>query len=113
VQDKLQKFRASTPSDQPAGPDPIAPAMDRYKDRMLQLFQPQRSGTTVTFVHLDGQNPQQQQILNVLIIAAVTEHVKPLIEKKWSEMMKPQPADLGPGVAPPGAAPPGAPGAAP
>jgi hypothetical protein len=48
VQDFLQKLRASKPTEQPASNDPITQAMDRYKDRMLQLFQPQRNGTSVT-----------------------------------------------------------------
>lgn len=110
-QENLQKWRASKPPEQPGGDDPTAQAMDRYKDRMLQLFQPQRSGSTVTFVHLDGQNPAQQQIANVVIIAGITAAVLPAIKSSMAAAMRAQ-AAAGPGAGPEGA-PPGSPEAGP
>jgi len=110
VQETLQKLRAAQPGEQPAGDDAIAQAMSRYKERVLQLIQPQRGGNNVTFIHLDGQNPAQQQFLNVAIIAAVSDKVLPHIKKEWAAAMRPAP---GPGTSPEAGVPPGAPGAGP
>lgn len=108
-QEVLQKLRASKQTEQPAGDDPVTQAMERYKDRLAQLFQPQRNGSNVTFIHLDGQNPSQQQFVNVAIIAAAWDKVKPLLESKWAAAMRAQ-AAAGPGGGPEGSAAPGAPG---
>jgi len=108
VIESLQKLRASRPSEQPGGDDPIAQAMDRYKDRMLQLFQPQRSGSNVTFIHLDGQNPAQQQIATVAIIGAATSAILPTIKSTWAATMRAQ-AAAAPGGGPDAGAAPGSP----
>jgi hypothetical protein len=83
IQESLQKLRAAKPAEQPAGDDPIAQAMERYKDRMLQLFQPQRSGNSIKCIHLDGQNPAQQQIVAVgigIIGTAVVGGVRSVVQ---------------------------------
>ena len=110
AQENLQKLRASTQTEQPGGGDPIAQGMDRYKDRLLQLFQPQRSGSNVTFIHLDGQNPAQQQLVAAAIIGGTTAAILPAIKAGWAAAMRAQAAP-GPGVGPEGGVPPGAPGA--
>ena len=99
IQEFLQKLRESKPTEQPAGDDPIAQAMERYKDRILQLFQPQRNGNSVTCLHLDGQNPAQQQFAAVVIIGAVEAAILPAVKAKWAAATRAQAAP-GPGGSP-------------
>jgi hypothetical protein len=47
--------------------DPVSQAMDQYKERMAQPFRPQRDGTSITLFRLDGQNPAQQQLVNIAL----------------------------------------------
>jgi hypothetical protein len=108
IQESLQKLRASKQTEQPGSDDPIAQAMERYKDRVMQLVQPQRSGSNVTFIHLDGQNPAQQQFATVAIIGAATAAILPTIKSTWAAAMRAQ-AAAGPGGAPEGGAAPGSP----
>ena len=85
--------------------------MERYKDRMLQLFQPQRSGNSVMCVHLDGQNPAQQQIVALgigVIGAAVTGGVTPVVRAGRVAPMRIQ-AVPGAGGSPDGPVAPGSP----
>jgi len=116
VQESLQKLRAANAAGQPAGADPISQAMERYKDRVSQLFQPQRTGNSVTCIHIDGQNPAQQQFAAVGLIGLVVAGVMPAIQAARNASMRPQAAPApgaGAGEPPGGPAPPGAPGAAP
>jgi hypothetical protein len=92
VQEFLQKIRDSKPTEQPAVDDPIAQAMERYKDRLSQLFQPQRSGNSVTCLHLDGQNPAQQQFAAVGIIGAAVAAILPAVQAARAAAMRAQPA---------------------
>jgi hypothetical protein len=108
VQEFLQKLRDSKPTEQPAVDDPIAQAMERYKDRLLQLFQPQRNGNSVTCLHLDGQNPAQQQFAAVAVIAAVEAAILPAVKSKWAAAMRAQAAPS-PGGPPEGSVAPGSP----
>jgi hypothetical protein len=110
AQENLQKLRASTQSGQPGGDNPIPQAMERYKDRLSQLFQPQRSGSTVTFIHVDGQNPAQQQLVAAAIIGGAGAAISPAIKAWGAAAMRAQAAP-GPGVGPEGGVPPGTPGA--
>ena len=101
VQESLQKLRDSRPTEQPVGDDPIAQGMQRYKDRMLQLFQPQRNGSSVTCIHLDGQNPAQQQVVAVAIIGATVAAILPAIQAARAAAMR-APAAQNPGGPPEG-----------
>jgi hypothetical protein len=53
--------------DQSQGYDPVSQAMSQYKERMSQPFRPQRDGASITLFRLDGQNPAQQQLVNIAI----------------------------------------------
>ncbi len=77
MQEAIQKHRAAMQAEQPAGDDPLTQGMTRYKDRMWQLVQPQRNGTSVTCLHLDGQNPAQQQLAAAGIFAVAGAIVLP------------------------------------
>jgi hypothetical protein len=81
IQEMLQKLRASKQTEQPGGgDDTIAQAMERYKDRVSQVFQPQRSGTSVTCIHLDGHNPAQQQLVTVAFIGLAVAALLPAVQ---------------------------------
>jgi hypothetical protein len=53
--------------DQSQGYDPVSQAMAQYKQRMLQPFQPQREGSSITLFRLDGQNLAHQQLVNIAV----------------------------------------------
>jgi hypothetical protein len=106
IQELLQKLRAPKQTEQPAGDDPIAQAMERYRDRLSQAFQPQRSGTSVTCIHLDGQNPAQQQLVTVGFIGIAVAALLPAVQAARDAARRAQPAP-GAGGPPVG---PGAPG---
>jgi hypothetical protein len=73
IQEGIQKIRTPDPSAQTNPDNPVAQGIDRYRERLLQLIQPQRTGTTITCLHVDGQNPAQQQLVSAAIIAGVTK----------------------------------------
>jgi hypothetical protein len=73
IQELSQKVRSPDPTAQANPEDPVAQGMGRYHERLLQLIQPQRSGTTITCLHVDGQNPAQQQLVSAVIVAAATK----------------------------------------
>jgi hypothetical protein len=73
IQEGIQKIRTPDPSAQPNPDNPVAQGLDKYRERLLQVIQPQRSGTTITCLHVDGQNPAQQQLVSAAIIAGVTK----------------------------------------
>jgi hypothetical protein len=110
-QEFVQRVRASAQAGQPSGGDPVvAQAMERYIDRLSQLFQPQRSGSNVTFIHVDGQNPAQQQLVAAAIVGAATAAILPTIKARWAAAMQPQ-AVPGASAGPEGGVPPVAPAA--
>jgi mono/diheme cytochrome c family protein len=47
--------------------NPVSQAWTQYTERMAQPFRPQRSGSSITLFQLDGQNPAQQQLVNIAI----------------------------------------------
>jgi hypothetical protein len=113
-QQALQKFRAGPQqtSEQPAEPaadNPLATGMPRYRERISQVFQPVRNGSTVTILHLDGQDPVQRQLV-VTTIAMAPVAILPAIQAARNAAMKAQPG-AGPPGAPTGAPPTGEPGA--
>lgn len=69
LQVALQKARAAQ---QPGADDVIAQAMSRYTDRMVQVIQPQRNGTSVNCFRLDGQNPTHREVLKITLLAAAS-----------------------------------------
>jgi hypothetical protein len=109
IQETIQKMRAAPQIEQPAGDDPIAQAMTRYKERMLQVITPMRNGTSITCFHIDGQNPGQQQLITVGVSALAGALLAPAAQAARNVPMSKQAAQ---GVgAPPGTpGPPGAPG---
>jgi hypothetical protein len=79
IQEAIQKYK-TPPTEQPAGDNVIAQAMDRYKDRVLQIVQPQRNGASITCLHVDGQNPAQQQFIAVGIIGVAVAALLPAVQ---------------------------------
>jgi hypothetical protein len=75
---------------------------------MLQLFQPQRNGTSVTCIHLDGQNPAQQQVVAVAIIGATVAAILPAVQAAREAATRAQAAPS-PGALPEGSVAPGSP----
>ena len=107
IQEAMQKMRNAQPSEQPAGDDVIAQALSRYKERMVQPFQPQRSGTSITCFRVDGQNPAQQQIVAVGIIGVAVAMIMPAVQAARNAAAKAQaPQNAGPPTGPEGAVPP-------
>ena len=101
IQEGIQKLRAAQQTGQPAGDDPIAQAMTKYGERMLQPLLPQRNATSITCFHIDGQNPGQQELMKVAITVA-SSALMPAVQAARNTAMRNQAAQ---GV------PPGAPGA--
>jgi hypothetical protein len=64
MQQMRQRFDGADQSEQPAANTPAAQAAARYFQRLMQPFQPQRSGADITVFNLDGQNPAHQQLVS-------------------------------------------------
>ena len=110
IQEMLQKARAPRQTEQPGGGDQVSQAMDRYLERILAVLQPQRSGTSITCVHFDGQNPAQQKLLELTVGGAAMGALAPAIQAARNAAMKAssEPGPGGPAESPAGLAQPGA-----
>jgi hypothetical protein len=80
IQEAMQKARAAQQTEQPGGQSPFAQALAQYQDRITQPFQPQRNGTSVTWIHLDGQNPAHKEMLAVGLGFVVGTLMTPAIQ---------------------------------
>jgi hypothetical protein len=87
IQEGIQKIRTPDPTAQANPDNPVAQGMDRYRERLLQLIQPQRTGTTITCLHVDGQTPAQQQLVSAAIIARLGE-IKGQLEASKTQATK-------------------------
>lgn len=68
------------PGEQPSlGPEPsptpdsggkYAQELAQYKERMNQRFQPQRNGASITLLHIEADDPLQQQLFGIVVGAA-------------------------------------------
>jgi hypothetical protein len=92
IQEGIQKMKVAQQSEPPAGDDPIAQAMARYGERMWQPFLPQRSGTSITCFHVDGQNPAQQQLVTVGVIGVAVALLLPAVQASRHAAMRKQAA---------------------
>ncbi len=112
IQEVLQKMRSTPDTEQPMGDNVIAQAMERYWERMRQPITPQRNGTSISCVHIDGQNPAQQQLVAAAIIGTAATVLNPTLKAIQNTVMKsqtPPPGPSGPGGAETLATPPASP----
>jgi hypothetical protein len=66
--------------EQPQAYDPVSQALAQYKERMAQPFRPQRSGTSITLFQIDGQNPAQQQLVNLAVVGLAAAATMPAFQ---------------------------------
>ncbi len=97
IQEALQKMRSTPATEQPMDDNFMAQAMERYWERMRQPITPQRNGTSITCVHIDGQNPAQQQLVAATIIGIAASALAPAIKAAQNAAMKNQATLSGPG----------------
>ncbi len=63
---------AASPSmEGPTMAGPIQQALDQYKQRMAQQFQPRRDGTAITCFHIDGEKQMQKQLVSLAVIGGL------------------------------------------
>jgi hypothetical protein len=103
LQGAQQKYAHAGPTEQPGGENPIAQALNQYMQRLALPFQPQRNGPNITWVHLDGQDPAQQQLVSSALVFVTVG----AFTFGTQSMTKLQPR---PALAPNSGAPPGVPG---
>jgi hypothetical protein len=113
MQEAAKKYQASAQAEQPPSDDPVQQALGRYKERMAKPFQPVRSGTNVTCIQIDGQDPAQRQLASVAVIGVLVALLLPAIQAAREAARRAQAAG---GAGPGGPGPegrPSEPGAAP
>jgi hypothetical protein len=84
---------------------PISEAMNQFKERMKQKFQPQRNGASITLFRIEADDPLQPQLLGMVIGAAMGA--------KWMPALESMQKSFAPSSGAPVAGPPGGPAAGP
>jgi mono/diheme cytochrome c family protein len=67
-------------AEQPQSYDPVSQAMSQYQERMMQPIRPQRVGTSITLFQIDGQNPAQQQLVNLMVAGLAVAATMPAFQ---------------------------------
>ncbi len=99
MQEAMQKTRSAPGAEQPMGDSVISQAMEQYWERMRQPITPQRNGASITCVHIDGQNPAQQQLVTAAIIGIAASALSPALKAAQNAAMKNAATPPGPGGA--------------
>jgi len=102
IAEAKQKYQPPAAAEQPPIEGPIQQAMAIYKERMARPFQPQRNGASITLVQIDGQDPAQQQMTAIPVLAAVAAVLlTPAIQAAREAALRAQQGQATPPMAPP------------
>jgi mono/diheme cytochrome c family protein len=75
-----EQSQARYGAEQPQSYDPGLQALAQYRERMMQPFRPQRVGTSITLIQLDGQNPAHQQLVNLAVAGLAAAATMPAFQ---------------------------------
>ncbi len=106
LHDIKQEANIANPTEQPGAHTSTMQAVTRYMDRVLQPFQPQRNGNSITCFRLEKQNPGHQQLVSSMVVLyASLAAVAPFLKTKHEAAQQNQAFQNTGGVPSPGSIP--------